>query len=85
MRQLVKYRVTAYYILRFETRICLEVNLYRLDVFLFLFEWIYSKDTVPITPAEVCYYALALSASCGDPHNFHGHNLIGKLSSFIPS
>ncbi len=45
---------------------------------------LYSKDTVPITPAEVCYYALALTASCDDPHNFHGHNLIGKLKKTFP-
>ncbi|CAL8115682.1 unnamed protein product [Orchesella dallaii] len=44
-----------------------------------LLEKLLSKDTVPISPAEVCYFALALSASCRDPHNFHGHNLIVSL------
>lgn len=56
-----------------------DINNIYITVNIILLYRLYSKDTVPITPAEVCYYALALTASCGDPHNFHGHNLIGKF------
>ncbi|GJQ83465.1 hypothetical protein Trydic_g8590 [Trypoxylus dichotomus] len=34
---------------------------------------------VPITPPKLSQYALALSALCQDPRQFHGHDLIGTL------
>lgn len=34
---------------------------------------------MPVTPPKLSQYALALSALCQDPRQFHGHDLIGTL------
>lgn len=31
-----------------------------------------------LTPGKIALYSLALSATCNDPRQFHGHDLIGK-------
>ncbi|RZF38786.1 hypothetical protein LSTR_LSTR008156 [Laodelphax striatellus] len=36
-------------------------------------------ETPPLTPGKIAMYALALTANCHDPRQFHGHDLIGSL------
>lgn len=39
----------------------------------------FRHNEVPIIPPKLTQYALALSALCQDPRQFHGHDLIGTL------
>ncbi|XP_039297379.1 uncharacterized protein CG3556 [Nilaparvata lugens] len=55
-----------------------ELSTKQLELNLVLQLWRH-HETPPLTPGKIAMYALALTANCHDPRQFHGHDLIGSL------
>ncbi|XP_063929728.1 uncharacterized protein CG3556 [Zophobas morio] len=61
----------------FPNLIEMQLSTKQLEVEIVVLLWRHHE--VPITPPKLAQYALALSALCHDPRQFHGHDLIGSL------
>ncbi|CAH1381719.1 hypothetical protein MTP99_005665 [Tenebrio molitor] len=59
------------------TPVEMQLSTKQMEVEIVILLWRHHE--IPITPPKLAQYALALSALCHDPRQFHGHDLVGTL------
>ncbi|XP_044763451.1 uncharacterized protein CG3556 [Coccinella septempunctata] len=64
------------------TQLETELSAKQLEIEIVILLWRHRE--IPITPPKLAQYALAVSALCKDPREFHGHDLISTLQHHEP-